>query len=55
MQITHSALHQFLAAAFPGRTPPTWINEGLAAYFSIYWDYDWGLSEFERLRDTPAT
>jgi len=51
MQITHSALHQFLATAFPGRTAPTWVNEGLAAYFSIYWDYDWGLSEFERLGD----
>jgi hypothetical protein len=51
MQITHSALHQFLAAEFPGRAPPTWINEGLAAYFSIWWDYGWGLTEFERMRD----
>lgn len=50
MQITHGAVHQFLAAEFPNRTWPTWIGEGLAAYFSIYWDYDWGLDEFERVR-----
>ena len=50
MQITHGALHQFLAQTFPGRIPPTWIREGLAAYFSIYWDYDWGLTQFEQIK-----
>jgi hypothetical protein len=50
MQITHSALHQDLALAFPG-THPVWIEEGLAAYFSTYWDYDWTLSEFERVKE----
>jgi hypothetical protein len=50
MQITHGALHQFLAAEFPQGTPPTWVVEGLASYFSIYWDYGWGLAEFERVR-----
>ena len=49
MHATHGALHQFLAAAFPGRTPPTWVVEGLASYFSIYWNYGWGLSQFEQV------
>ncbi len=50
MWITHSVVHQYLAAAYPNATPPTWISEGLAAYFSSFWAYDWGLDEWERIR-----
>jgi hypothetical protein len=50
MQITHSVVHQFLAAAYPDETIPTWIDEGLAAYFSLFWDYNWGLQEWARIR-----
>lgn len=53
MQITHSAVHRFLADAFPGRTPPVWIDEGLASYFGLmYWDPDWCRSTFVQLRDS---
>jgi hypothetical protein len=51
MQVTHSVVHQYLDSAFPGRTRPVWLEEGLAAYFSIYWDYPWALQEYERLRE----
>lgn len=50
MHITHSAVHQFLGAAFPGTEIPAFIDEGLASYFTLYWDYPWGLSELERMR-----
>lgn len=50
MQVTHSAVHQYLAAAYPGRTLPAWLDEGLAAHFAAWWDYGWTLGEYERLR-----
>jgi hypothetical protein len=49
MQITHSVLHQYIGALHPNAPAANWVHEGLAAYFSIYWDYGWGLGEFERL------
>jgi hypothetical protein len=51
MQVTHSVVHQWLDSAFPGRARPAWLEEGLAAYFSIWWDYPWALQEYERLRE----
>ncbi|MFK7740337.1 MAG: hypothetical protein AB8H80_08430 [Planctomycetota bacterium] len=48
MQITHSVVHQYLHAAYPqsiGRRP-MWIEEGLAAYFTYYWDPKWTLDRF---------
>ena len=51
MQITHSTLHQWLHGAHPGVTLPAWLEEGLAAYFSLYWDPAWGASELARIRD----
>jgi hypothetical protein len=52
MQITHSAVHRFLADAFPGHTPPVWIDEGLASYFALlYWEPDWCRSKFAEYRD----
>ncbi|MGE3173406.1 MAG: hypothetical protein AB7O97_12345 [Planctomycetota bacterium] len=50
MQVTHSFVHQYLAAAFPGRQIPTWLDEGLASYFTAYWDYAWSLGQFEQLK-----
>ena len=48
MGITHAAFHQFLAES-GGGTPPLWIEEGLAAYFSLYWSYDYWSAEQLRL------
>lgn len=50
MWVTHSAVHQFLNRAFPGFQVPIWVDEGLAGYFSLYWDWEFGKSEFERLK-----
>lgn len=50
MQITHSVVHQYLHEAFPasrGRRT-AWLEEGLAAYFTHYWDPAWTLSEYQR-------
>jgi hypothetical protein len=49
MWVTHGALHQFLRAAFP-TLPPTWIEEGLASYFALYWDPGYGVREIDRIR-----
>lgn len=51
MWTTHSALHHYLARAFPGSTIPTWIDEGLASYFSLFWNYGYGVDQFEGMRD----
>jgi hypothetical protein len=50
MQVTHSVVHQWLHSAFPGRTLPVWLDEGLAAYFTTFWDQAWSLAEYRRLR-----
>ncbi|HLQ38377.1 MAG TPA: hypothetical protein VK348_11270, partial [Planctomycetota bacterium] len=50
MQLTHSMVHEYLADAFPGHRLPVWADEGLAAYFSMFWDYPWGVAEFQRLK-----
>ena len=46
----YAHLHQFLANAFPG-DPPAWVREGLAGYFSSFWDYQWSVATFEQMRD----
>ncbi len=50
--LIHSACHQFLAKAFPGRTPPVCVDEGLAAYFSMCdsMNFGWARSQFESWR-----
>lgn len=50
MQVTHSAVHQWLAGAYPRTTIPDWIDEGLAAYITLNWDYYYHLDQFEKLR-----
>ena len=49
MQVTHSALLQFLDRAFPGQTPPTFVSLGLASYFSFYWDHAYGVAQLGEL------
>lgn len=49
MWATHAAFHQFAEQALP-RIPETWLGEGLASYFGIYyWDPAWGTAEFARV------
>lgn len=55
MAVTHSALHQFVARAFPGQRPATWIEEGLASYFALYWAPEYGIDEHLRLVESKDT
>ena len=48
IQITHSAAHQWLREAYTN-TPPTWVDEGLASYFSLYWHPRWGAGELRKI------
>lgn len=50
MLVTHSAVHQFLDHAFGGGEP-LWIGEGLAAYFTSFWAFDFYKEEFYELVD----
>ena len=49
MWVTHSAVHQFLEQSF-GSQRETWVDEGLASYFALFWDWHYGASELERLK-----
>jgi hypothetical protein len=53
MWITHGALHQFVARA-SNRPLPLWVEEGLASYFSFFWDSAWWASEFRRIAADDA-
>lgn len=48
MQITHSVVHQYLHSAFPASVGKrtAWVEEGLAAYFTFYWDPKWTLDQY---------
>jgi len=48
--ITHSAAHQFVAGAFPGRQVPDGVSEAIAAYFAVYWNFEGALQRFDALR-----
>ena len=48
MWVTHSALHQFVAREF-ARVPEPWIEEGLASYFALFWDWNYGASQLAEL------
>ena len=50
MWATHASFLQFEADAFP-REVPTWVSRGLASYFSLFWDFDYGVTQLARLRD----
>lgn len=53
MQITHSVVHQYLYEAFPSSVGKrtAWLEEGLAAYFTYYWDPKWTLDQYLVARD----
>jgi hypothetical protein len=50
--ITHSAAHQFMEGAFPGRQVPVVQAEALAAYFALYWDFPGSIERFEYLKSS---
>ncbi len=50
IEVTHSAVHQFMNRAYPGNQGPTWLQEGLASYFALYWNKDWGPAELSRFQ-----
>ncbi len=49
MWVTHSAVHQFLEQSF-GEQRLVWVDEGLASYFALFWDWPYGASELERMK-----
>jgi len=48
--ITHSALHQYVAGAFPRSQPAPWLVEGLAKYFELHWNFASGIADLEAIR-----
>lgn len=53
MWLTHAALHQFLEQSF-GTQRTLWVDEGLASYFALYWDWAFGARELERIERGPT-
>jgi hypothetical protein len=53
MWVTHSAVHQFLEQSF-GTQREVWVDEGLASYFALFWNWTYGAQELERLEQTRA-
>lgn len=50
MYATHGAVHQFVDRVDGGRELPTWVSEGLASYFSLYWSWQYGRDELTRFQ-----
>ncbi len=48
--ITHAAFHQYTSQALTAALP-LWLEEGLAAYFAGFWDWDWTLRQYQEQRD----
>ena len=44
MWATHAAAQQFVDRAFTRRVEP-WLEQGMGAYFSLYWDWGWGAEQ----------
>jgi hypothetical protein len=42
---THSLVHQIIDRAYPNTRARVWVQEGLAAYFSLYWDWNWAATQ----------
>ena len=47
MWVTHAAVHQYLEQVQPA-SYPLWIGEGLASYFALFWDWNYGARELRR-------
>jgi hypothetical protein len=50
MYATHGAAHQFVDQISGGRELPTWVSEGLASYFALYWSWQYGSTELSRFQ-----
>lgn len=48
MWLTHAAVHAHLEQTF-GAQREVWVDEGLASYFALYWDWAYGARELERI------
>jgi hypothetical protein len=48
MWITHSAVHQHLSREFE-RAPEVWVDEGLASWSALAWDWKYGASQLAEL------
>ena len=53
MWATHGAVHQYLLQRY-GEQHLTWVDEGLAAYFALFWDWDFATHEFARIVRGPT-
>jgi len=51
MHMTHAVLHQFVGEAFTSQ-PPYWVSEGLASYFSLFFNYPYLQREHRRLAES---
>jgi hypothetical protein len=49
MWVTHGVLHQFLAQNF-GVQAPAFVDEGLASYFALFWDWQYGADQLELMK-----
>lgn len=47
---THAATLQFLAEGWT-TAPPTWIGRGLGSYFSLFWDFGYGVRNLRGFRE----
>ncbi len=54
MFATHSAFHQFVETAYDRRLPEA-LTEGLASYFALWWDFDYGVEEWEKMKRERRT
>lgn len=48
MWATHGALHQYLEETF-GPQSLVWVDEGLASYFALFWDWGYGATNLEKI------
>lgn len=53
MWITHGAVHQYLDQCF-GPQRLLWVEEGLASYFALFWDWSYGASQLEEVEKSRA-
>lgn len=47
---THAAVQQFIERAFARRVE-TWLEQGLSAYFSLYWDWNYGKEQLQSMME----
>ncbi|MFT5153350.1 MAG: hypothetical protein ACI841_003350, partial [Planctomycetota bacterium] len=50
MWATHASFLQFVAGAYKREMPP-WAARGLASYFSLFWDFQYGVAQLKSLQE----